>query len=355
MATSTPTPHFPAGSMALRQKYTPKAGTSDLTAETLLTPSGLARCKQALKADGFVVVRSLLDQTQVDLACTVISKDVDDWGPPTPHLSGPPPYIDFDPAVTSGKITPSTKELGVRRLFHIATHNSHFRQLCLENERIVAPMKAVLGPNLKLVQSMALLKPPGGGEKRWHQDQGVFRLHSVEHGHSCVMGWWVALDVADADTGCMVFAPRSQQLGIHPHSLPVPAGPTAHIYYGVTTPPNPANTVYVPLQPGDAVLFDVAVVHGTPPNITTDRRRRALQMQYAPADCKPTTCPRDGSVDNVTPTVGNVFATANVPDQSQRKLFFDCELKDCTEPQFWSFRKAEAFVCGEDSTDPDCI
>jgi hypothetical protein len=33
--------------------------------------------------------------------------------------------------------------------------------------------KELLGEDLKLVQSMALLKPPGTGEKRWHQDQGV--------------------------------------------------------------------------------------------------------------------------------------------------------------------------------------
>jgi ectoine hydroxylase-related dioxygenase (phytanoyl-CoA dioxygenase family) len=40
-------------------------------------------------------------------------------------------------------------------------------------------VRAVLGPDLKLVQSMALLKAPGTSEKRWHQDQGALWLSAL--------------------------------------------------------------------------------------------------------------------------------------------------------------------------------
>ena len=36
--------------------------------------------------------------------------------------------------------------------------------------------RQLLGDDIKLLQSMALLKPPGTGEKRWHQDNAYFRL-----------------------------------------------------------------------------------------------------------------------------------------------------------------------------------
>lgn len=110
---------------------------------------------------------------------------------------------------------------------------------------------------------------------------GVFRLHSTTHAHRCVLGWWIALDDTDADNGCMHFWPGSQHKGIVEHALPVPSGPTAHIYYGVATPPPPHETACVPLRAGDAIIFDVSCVHGTPAN-RTDQRRWALQMQYAP-------------------------------------------------------------------------
>ena len=44
--------------------------------------------------------------------------------------------------------------------------------------------------------------------------------------------------------------------------------------------------VSVPLGPGDALLFHGDVLHGTPPNVS-HRRRRALQLHYADANCRP--------------------------------------------------------------------
>ena len=45
----------------------------------------------------------------------------------------------------------------------------------------------------------ALMKPPGTGEKRWHQDQGYFRLRPSQ-----VAAYWIALDDVDIENGCMV-------------------------------------------------------------------------------------------------------------------------------------------------------
>ena len=39
-----------------------------------------------------------------------------------------------------------------------------------ERSAAARAVEALLGPDLKLVQSMALLKPPNTGEKRWHQE-----------------------------------------------------------------------------------------------------------------------------------------------------------------------------------------
>ena len=47
-------------------------------------------------------------------------------------------------------------------------------------------------------------------------------------------------------------------------------------------------SVAVPLKPGGALFFDSLLPHGTPKN-DLQRRRRALQFHYTPADARRTT------------------------------------------------------------------
>jgi hypothetical protein len=54
-----------------------------------------------------------------------------------------------------------------------------------------------------LFQDMALLKPRGGGEKPWHQDNAYF----VVDEHAAVVGCWIALQAATVHNGCMRVLP----------------------------------------------------------------------------------------------------------------------------------------------------
>ena len=51
-------------------------------------------------------------------------------------------------------------ELSVRKLFRMAVHIDYFARLS-RHPRTVNVMTQLLGPDVKLLQSMALLKPPG--------------------------------------------------------------------------------------------------------------------------------------------------------------------------------------------------
>jgi ectoine hydroxylase-related dioxygenase (phytanoyl-CoA dioxygenase family) len=340
-------PHFPAEHDALRRRHD---GAGDLHgAASLRDPGLLQGCAQLVRSRGFAVVRDLLSRAEVTDVAAEIERDIAAWpADAAPHTGGPPPYVDFDPAVTAGLVVPRTRELSVRRLFRLTHHNSHFRRLVLEDDRMQAPARALLGDDLVVMQSMALLKPPGTSEKRFHQDQGVFRLADDQLGASCVMGWWIAIDrVEHGVNGAMVFQPYSQKAGIVHHELPVPASPTAHIHYSVAQCPAPEETVFVDMEPGDALLFDVACVHGSGPN-RSDAPRRALQMQYAPASARPTRCPQGQEGLAVTGTVGEVFdgeeeAGAEGESALPTTAWFDCDASiQCTEPQYWSYRKPEA-------------
>lgn len=80
-------------------------------------------------------------------------------------MSEPPstPLVDLDPAVLQGELPlPCARELAVRRLFRLAVHDrEHFRPLA-RDERWTELLSHLWGtPDIAVLQSMALLKPPG--------------------------------------------------------------------------------------------------------------------------------------------------------------------------------------------------
>ena len=56
---------------------------------------------------------------------------------------------------------------------------------------------------------MALLKPPRGREKPWHQDHAYFNLPL----DTPIVGVWIALDEATPENGCMHVIPGSHREG----------------------------------------------------------------------------------------------------------------------------------------------
>ena len=55
-------------------------------------------------------------------------------------------------------------EISVRKLFRMAVYTEYFARLS-RHPKTVAVMTQLLGPDIKLLQSMALLKPPGNMHK----------------------------------------------------------------------------------------------------------------------------------------------------------------------------------------------
>ncbi len=143
--------------------------------------------------------------------------------------------------------------------------------------RLLALVECLLGGPAELFQDMALLKPPGGREKPWHQDKAYFTYPK----ETPVVGVWIAIDAATPQNGCMRL-----RTGTHR------AGPTIHFqrrdWQICDTDGRGAEVVAVPLQPGGLLLFDGLIQHGTPYN-PTGERRRAVQYHYAPAGVRQTT------------------------------------------------------------------
>lgn len=332
-----PPPHFEQGYLER-----PLPSQSEVAGEDgLASESSVAQFRR----EGFVVIRGLLTRKEVSSSIEELQHICDQWNagerPGQGLASEAPitPLVDFDPDLVAGR-RPMTAEPidAVRRFFRLAVHNDYFRQLT-QLPKILAPLKALWGENIAVLQSMALCKPPGAGEKRWHADNGYFRLRP-----SKVAAFWIALDATDVHNGCMYVCPASHRNGTAPHGVPSTAidgrsmmeHPTVHIFYSTEKPPLD-QVLAIPMAPGDALLFDGDLLHYTPPNRSSSRRR-ALQFHYAAAECGPTVCRGNGA----TKAVNEVYGA--IPKQG-----FDCAPESqerCVEPQYWYYRKAEVMACG---------
>jgi ectoine hydroxylase-related dioxygenase (phytanoyl-CoA dioxygenase family) len=133
-------------------------------------------------------------------------------------------------------------------------------------------MTALLGREPYAVQTMLYFKPPGARGQALHQDQ--FYLN-VEPG-TC-MSAWMTLDKSDEENGCMRVVPGS-------HRLPVLCTTTADTTQSFTdvTVPIPEGTAIVPvlMEPGDVMFFHGSLIHGSYPNRSKTRFRRALIGHY---------------------------------------------------------------------------
>ncbi|SFT16385.1 phytanoyl-CoA dioxygenase family protein [Paenibacillus sp. BC26] len=162
------------------------------------------------------------------------------------------------------------RELAVRKLYEFVEVDDRLRAVAY-HPNVLAVVEKLLGAKPKLVQDIALLKPPkGGGEKPWHQDMAYGNLAYDRP----VIGVWIALDEAGLDNGCMQIIPRSHMNGGIPHYA-------ERDWQLCDTVVPVERNVAVPLAPGSALFFHGLLMHGTAFNFS-QKRRRALQFHYAP-------------------------------------------------------------------------
>lgn len=146
------------------------------------------------------------------------------------------------------------------------------------DQRLAAVFHELIGKEPLAVQTMLYFKPAGARGQALHQDQFYLR---VQPG-TCIAAW-MALDDCDEENGCLQVIPGS-------HALPVlcpTEADTAESFTDVTVPlssemqPQP-----VIMQAGDVLFFNGQLIHGSLPNRSSSRFRRALIGHYIDAQAQ---------------------------------------------------------------------
>jgi ectoine hydroxylase-related dioxygenase (phytanoyl-CoA dioxygenase family) len=138
--------------------------------------------------------------------------------------------------------------------------------------RIRAWLTALMGREPFAVQTMLYFKPPGARGQAVHQDQFYLKVRPG----TCAAAW-MALDRCDEENGCLLVVPGTQGLPV----LCTGRADTAQSFTEVEVPlPEGVRPVPVVMAPGDALFFEGHVIHGSLPNRSGDRFRRALIGHY---------------------------------------------------------------------------
>ncbi len=142
----------------------------------------------------------------------------------------------------------------------------------LTHERMNHRLTQLIGREPYLVQGMLYFKPPGSRGQALHQDQFYLKVQP-----GTCMGAWMALDPSDEDTGCLRVAPGTHTLSV----LCTEKADTTRSFTGVAVPlPSDMEVVPLIMAPGDVVFFTGSLIHGSHPNTTGDRFRRAIAGHY---------------------------------------------------------------------------
>ncbi|MFW5745842.1 MAG: phytanoyl-CoA dioxygenase family protein [Spirochaetota bacterium] len=240
------------------------------------------RARDQYDRDGFIVVRNAVPPKLLqaalnelksmarssDPACATVTYE----GALRPLLEqqlGAPPDEADEASRTAAieRIDPDERARLVRRFMGFTRTHEVLREVA-NHAPLRHAIEEIAGEKTRLFQSMALVKPPGGREKPWHQDHAYFDLPIDAR----VCGVWIALGEVTEANGAM-FMLR----GAHRD------GPVVHFqrrdWQICDTEIAGRTAVALPMQAGDLVIFDAKIPHGTPTN-RTDAQRWALQYHY---------------------------------------------------------------------------
>ena len=168
----------------------------------------------------------------------------------------------------------------------LAIHQPHYVSPVMEkytrHPRISGVLSQITGAhlahwsgNVKCMQSMLFIKPPGYQGQSWHQDENYIPTRDRS-----LIGGWIAIDDAYVDNGCMWVIPGSQRAGyLYPtikHGNPDEYDTHDDMAVGF----DEATQIPVEVKAGSVVFFNGYLLHQSLRNRTQASYRRVLVNHY---------------------------------------------------------------------------
>lgn len=141
---------------------------------------------------------------------------------------------------------------------------------------IVEHVVPIMGTDVDVWASIFVRKGPSTPEVPWHQDSNYWQLEPL-----VTVTAWIAIDRSYCEDHCLEVVPGSHKTPL-PH---VPAPPGSQFEeQAVPGTFDPSSAVFLEMDPGTFVLFDVGILHHSRGG--GESRRLALSVRLAPSAVK---------------------------------------------------------------------
>ena len=164
-------------------------------------------------------------------------------------------------------------------------HKAHllfpFLSEMVRNSRILDAIEDLYGPNLLCWTSNFFIKEARNPAfVSWHQDATYWGLSAPD-----VVTAWVALTPSNMANGAMGVIPGSHRLQQLPHRDTFDKNNLLTRGQEIAVEVDESRAAYLELEPGEASLHHVLLVHGSPPNPANDRRI-GFAIRYVPTSVR---------------------------------------------------------------------
>ena len=222
---------------------------------------------QAYDTHGFVIVKGLLDRRRIDdllnEAEAICRGEAGDVIGAASMGDG----VGVDDSLLSSVIA-----------IHFPHKVSELMRLAIHEPEIVRILRAIIGPDIKCMQSMLFVKGAGKPGQAWHQDE-----HFIPTRDQSLCGVWIALDDARIDNGALWMHPGSHQSGVLWQSKRHDDERFDATEEAVGFPFPREGGVPVEIDAGDVAFFHGYTLHRSLNNTRKDGFRRSLVNHYMSA------------------------------------------------------------------------
>lgn len=156
-----------------------------------------------------------------------------------------------------------------------------FLDALAHNKIIVDAIEDLIGPEISLWASVMFIKEPSSKQYvSWHQDATYMGLDSLDFPTP-----WIALSPSNIETGCMTMIAGSHKTKIQNHEDTF-AENNILTRGQVIQDVDESKAVDLILQPGEMSIHHGAVIHGSQPNNSNQRRIGFSLQSYMPNNVK---------------------------------------------------------------------
>ena len=227
---------------------------------------------ETFQSQGFLVLRKLIEDEHLERW----SNRFEEIATGVRELKGGMKLVK-DVMIAKGAVNPRTTLHGVNKILNFESDDVLMSYV--RHSSILKAVQSLIGEEISSIVTNVFNKPPEvDGRHPLHQDLRYFRIRPPEK----IVATWTAIHPTTRKNGCLTVVPGSHKLGLLEHEKPDWEW-VNYKFLGVSKD-QLQNRLHVAMEPGDTILFNPLLIHGSGQNRSKDFRR-AISAHFASEDC----------------------------------------------------------------------